>query len=66
MKRAFYVVANVEPYQEHQVLVLDDAVEHDAGWVRSGWVVEIRPIEPEQPTTGGPVLGIAWDRVGAR
>jgi hypothetical protein len=66
VKRAFYVVANVEPYQEYQVLVLDDAVEPDAGWVRSGWVTEIRPVEAVQPAVGGPVLGIAWDRIGAR
>jgi hypothetical protein len=53
VKRAFYVVANVEPYRERQVLVLDDTAEPDAGWIRSGWVSEIVapaalvPVTPE-------------------
>lgn len=51
MERAYYVVANVEPYREHQVVLLDDEREPDAGWVRSGW---LQPIGGRRGQDQGP------------
>jgi hypothetical protein len=41
VERAFWATANVGPYREFQVVVLDDAKPDDLGWINSGWLREI-------------------------
>lgn len=41
MERAYWATTSHGPFMEGQVVVLDDAIEPDAGWIRAGWLREI-------------------------